>query len=49
MTTLKNNDPNKWEKQYKAFWSYSDDEIIKNSKDLFRKYKNYTINKSGLI
>jgi hypothetical protein len=48
MTTLKHNDPKKWERTYKAFWKYDDDEIIKNSKELFKNYQNYTINKSGL-
>ena len=48
MTTLKHNDPKKWERTYKSFLSYNDDEIIKNSKELFKNYQNYTINKSGL-
>ena len=48
ITTLKHNDPKKWERTYKAFWEYDDDEIIKNSKELFKNYQNYTINKSGL-
>ena len=47
-SSLINNDPEKWETLYKFYWSYSDEEIIDKSKELFKEYSNYIIKKSEI-